>query len=189
MENYTSIDNFISNSFINSEGFLKPSRFKVDFTFPSEFSPFDGTQQNVLKLMLQNNIISASLPNFGVSDSAKPQFRTLFTSRIKDNITMTFYESADLKIKTYIWAWINAIVQNDNSNEKQNDWQREYYDNIIASVNVHTIKGDDNNSIFFDRFTEIYPITAGNITYDQTDENNFGKITVTFKYRYHYIKN
>lgn len=177
----TSIDDFISNSFLNSEGFLKPSRFEIEFDRLPEFLGNTAEINNIMKF----NIVSVGLPPFSIQEADNNPLRHRIVMRNTDNISMQFFESKDISIKDLMFNWIDEMVRHRSNID---NFQRRYFDDITASLRVYPLKPDGTRTARYDRFLDVFPVSAGQIQYDIGDENNIGKIDITFKYRFHMIE-
>ncbi len=178
---FTTIDHFLSNSFLKEpEGFLRPSRFKIEFTnwmsndvIPAEF-----------KDVMSNNLVSMTIPGFSISDDNSSPLRHSITTRDTGDITMVFWESSTFGIRQNIFKWMDSIVQHKNDVENQH---RAYINDIVVNLKVYPLTNSGETGKICDEFLDVFPINAGDITYDYSDDNQIAQTTVQWRYRYHNI--
>ena len=178
---FTSIDHFISNSFLKEpEGFLRPSRFKISFTnwLRNDLIPVE------FKDIMSNNLVSIAVPGFSVSDDDSTPLRHAITSRDVGDITMVFWESSKFDIRRNIWKWIDTIVQHKNDINNQ---YIAYFDEIVVNLKVYPLTNAGELGSICDEFLDVFPLNAGDINYDYSDDNQIAQTTVQWRYRYHNI--
>lgn len=195
---FTSIDYFLHNSFLGKKapnggekGFLRQDRFKVEFELPTVVATsdhgnevFPGYSSTDIAQFLSDNIITIEAPSFTLAEEETP-LRHNITRRTTDVFTVTFFEDPTLSVKNVMWNWIDKIVRQKADND---NFERHYLDEIIGKIKIKPIKYDGNTSNRYDVLDYVFPRATSPITYDIGQENEVGKISVTFKYRFHYME-
>lgn len=184
---FTSIEWFINNSFMGrpsktgaSTGFLKTSRFKVEFLLP--FTPFTPQTRNEIQSFLQNNIYSISMPPVTVSTTVTPLRWQIGRRSEEETLTMTFFESPNLAVRNSMWTWIDKMVTRRTDT---NNWAREYLDDVKATITIRPVELDGKFSTRAAILTYAIPTGVQPIDFNISQgENEAGKTAVTFKYRF-----
>ena len=182
-ENSTiSIDSFVDNSFYHT-GFLRPDKFEFKINMPN-LRVFGSEQNNIVAEYLQENIKTFEIPGITVGESATP-LRHSINNRSVGAITATFYESRDMKVRNAIWKWIDSTVR---SQADDDNFLRNYLDDIKASINIFMINNNGVRLGLFHEFKDVFPTNVNGMTFDTTNDTSIGETTITFKYRFHVIK-
>ena len=176
-----SIDSFIDKSFFNT-GFLRPDRFDFKITLPNS-DIFGGENSFNIAEYLQENIKTFEIPSISVGESVSP-LRHSINDRSVGAITATFYESTDMKIRNSIWRWIDSIVR---SQADDDNFKRNYLDDIKASINVNLIDHNGNALGRKHEFLDVFPINVNGMTFDSTNDTSIGETSIVWKYRFHNI--
>lgn len=184
---FTSIDYFINNSFIGKPaksgfpGFLKTSRFGARFELPSVFGNESST--NVQEYMT-NNIASFEIPGFNLSEEETPLRHSLIRRSV-GTITAVFYEDPIISIENAIFKWMNTIITHNSDTD---NFQRQYLDDIKGTIRLFPLLLDGDVAPRNHLFSDVFPTSVSPVTFDISDENSVGRVTVTLKYRYHIIE-
>ncbi len=188
MANFTSIEHFIQNSFLSQGGFFKPSRFQVEF-IPTgaklgEFTDID------LFTWLKENIITASVPQFALNISETSYRMSVNGRNPEGELSMSFYESFDLRIRRNIHQWISNTVEKQGIDH---NFKRLYVDDVKCDIKVYPLGGDGNKikmgngDEVFDYFQTAIPTSVSGLNYNIATENEAGTTTINFKYHYHSV--
>jgi len=185
---YTSIDYFVQNSFLgksapnDTKGFLKPSRFGVKFTLPNGVD-FDANKTTI-EDFLTDNIESIDIPSINLTEQ-QVALRHQLTDRTTQEITAVFFESPGMSIKHAMWKWINTAIERESDS---NNFSRKYLDEIRGQLEIIPILRDGQIATRIHKFDYVFPIATNAFNFNIGTDNEVGKMTVRFKYRYHVIE-
>ncbi len=182
---FTSIKHFIENSFLK-DGFFRASRFKITFLESNVNSKVKVKGQLVAENYfdwLQNNIVSVAIPSVGLTVT-ESQYKLSIDGRAAGGeITMTFYERADLAIRRYTHNWISSTVERQGAGV---DFKRRYLDDVCVDLIVAPL--DRNGNVYEDniqdKFVKVIPTSVSGINYNISAENEAGTVNINFKYMY-----
>lgn len=207
---FTSVEWFINNSFMGAPsragvglGFLKTSRFKVDFILPTiavgaATRPQPGILRGVNKYgnrssvisptrpeiesFLENNIYSITMPPITVTTEVTPLRWKIGRRSEEESCVITFFESPNMAIRNTMWTWIDRMVTRRTDT---NNWAREYLDDVKATITIRPIELDGNPAERAAVLTYAIPTSVQGIDFNISQgENEPGKTSVTFKYRF-----
>ena len=111
--------------------------------------------------------------------------RHAIDNRGSGDLTATFFESQGMAITTAMYNWINAIATYKSDTD---NFRRAYLDDIKAEIRIFPIQNDGEIAPRFHRFTDVFPISSGPTNFDFQADNEIGKLSVRFKYRYHLLE-
>lgn len=184
---YTSIDYFVQNSFLgkappnDTQGFLKPSRFGIKFTLPNGI--FGANNKQIIEDFLTDNVESIDIPSITLTEN-QVALRHQLTDRTTQDITAVFFESPGMSIKHAMWTWINTAIQRDSDIA---NFSRKYLDEISGQLEIIPILRDGEIATRTHKFDYVFPISTNPFQFNIGTDNEIGKMTVRFKYRYHTI--
>lgn len=180
-EDFVSVDTFIARSFITTSkrGLLRSNRFVIEFHTPKAFSP-----SGIKVGELMYNALAVACPNISVETGGmeiNSWMQWYYKTRNDTDLSVTFLESADLKVRKFFESWINYGY--DNRARK-----RRYIDEIVAPYfKVWPLDANGQRSTC-DVFTEVFPYEVNGLEYNVSDENNILKTEVKLKFKLHYIE-
>lgn len=177
MTNYTNIDYFIQNSFLNTPGLLRPSRFKLTWITPPNIGAVNIT-------LLENNVYEVTTPGISIETSYLPINRINVGRRREETIKMSFYESQNLDIKRQIYEWISFMV---DLRDDENNFIRHYCDDFYSKFKVSPITNAGQTPLS-EVFVDAFPVSVSETVFDVGKDEEFGSVSVTFAYRYHTIE-
>lgn len=111
--------------------------------------------------------------------------RYYFKTRSYDDVMISFYESSDLKLRTFFYEWMYFAVGIDNVNGGVN---RKYLNTVIAPDLIVAPLDAKGKAHKGDHFRNIFPTKIQDINYNYASANEIVKTTVTFKYMFHDIE-
>lgn len=182
-ENYGQIKSFVTNSYYRT-GFLKLSDFEIEFNdYNSVVNTFNLTSDIFTKML--HNIKSIEVPGFTIETDEMP-YRQRLVKRTLGDITTVFYDSSDSEIRRNVYKWINGIIEDDSD---INTYKRKYFDDCVVNLSVKQIlpSGLLSSNSQWEYFKDVYPISVGALSLDQTTENDAGVVTIQWKYKHHSI--
>jgi len=194
-DSFSTLNYFTEESFFgpNSSGFARTNRFKLEIISTGNVNTKLNNAGPGFK-MLQNNIISANLPSFGLTDQATPFSHIVTRKTESQNVSLKFWESNNLEIKIFIQQWMK-LFKNDFKNQSSgNAWYgyqtNNFFDDCVATMKIsHMPYGSDqSDKMTTDYFYKVFPITCGNINYNVSQDNQLAEIDVTFKYVFHDVE-
>ncbi len=144
----------------------------------------DIIKEQFTVLDMTNNLVSVSVPGFSLSDDNSTPLRHMITARETGDITMVVWESTNFDIRKNIFRWMDAIIQHKNDVDNQ---VRAYFSDIVVNLKVYPLTNAGELGTICDEFLDVFPINAGDITYDYSDDNQLAQTTVQWRYRYHNI--
>lgn len=177
----------------NKGGIARTNRFNVIMTPPTQ------SLLNINKEVLVGQLLSGDVPSVKslISDprdisllcqSVSIPSRNISTldyvsnaqsnkfpyTHIDEDIEMTFILTNDYYIKSLFDGWLSSIIDVDNySIGYKNDYST---DVIIQQLNI------DNIPVYGVKLEKAFPIGISAIELDNTTENDFAKVTVSFAY-------
>lgn len=199
-------DFFLKNSILEKENIFLTNFFLVDFELPKDDKDIKhkiGTQANKMglgfgdlsvKRNLSFNVSKVSMPGHNISlkrvDNTGPQ-RFIYSKKEYQDLSISFIETADLKIKNFFKYWISRGFDDITG-------QRRFFpDDISAKIIVYPLL-PNGSKIFVNKegeegfynceiFCKCLPYEVADYEYDVTDSDSTLKLTeVKFAYRYHF---
>lgn len=180
------IQNFLNNSLLsNEQGILRANRFVciIDLPLIDKASATYNSIKNSELLMW--HCFSANCPDYAIdieSTEVNSWNRLYFKSRTDQDLELTFFETADLKLRSFFAAWIDEGYNNVTMS-------RRYIKEIEAkSLKIIPINGN-SIGVKSDIFWDVVPSSVNSLDFDVSAENSYLKTSVKFKYRFHTIDN
>lgn len=180
-DEFVNIDTFIARSFIGTskKGLLRSNRFLVELHTPKGFSPKGVGVTDLSFNAMQVGCPTISVETGGMEINSWMQW--YYKTRNDSDLSITFLETPDLKVRSFFESWINYGY--DNAKRK-----RRYIDEIVAAYfKVWPLDAMGNRSKC-DVFTEVFPFEVNSLEYNVGDENNILKTEVKFKFKLHYLE-
>lgn len=181
-DNFVSTHNFFHNSVLYDEkentcGLLRLNRF---------IGVIDGGVEYKYEKMLTWNLFQINCPSIRVeTDSREVDAipRYCVKSWAYDDLTVSYLETADLKIKKIFVKWMNRVLDTTT-------FAREYYNNVKAhTFKIYAIKSNGDISDTYEVFYNLIPVEISSVDYDVSDEGTSVALTkIKFKYIKHELK-
>lgn len=178
--NFDLKDSFISNSILGSSSLLRLNRFYGNIECPILFS------NDMLKYSdLSWNMFQVNCPAMKLGIETK-EIDTIPRYFIKnwelEDLTISFIESADLKILSFFYEWMRILGLDSIT------YNRNYFNDIVSpSFKIYPL---DNNNIgkVFHEFREVMPFSISNYDFNLSGtDDDVVMTTISFKYRTHSI--
>lgn len=163
------IQEFISQ--VKSGGLARTNRYAVIFTPPTGVSP-----ASLQKVMLFCDQVQLPGCNFStVQNRAFGEFREVPYERLYDNITMSFYVDAEMKVKGLFDNWQNVI-----SNPLTRTYN--YYNRYITNMTIE-VQDLNDKTRYEVTLWECYPKSIGSIQLDYNNKDVM-KLSVGMQYKF-----
>lgn len=158
------LQDFIAET--RKHGFMRTARYSVIFP--------QNSIGSLLKLYCEEVQLPAlnynTVPNLAYGETREVPYQKLY-----DNITITFFVDANMKIKKFFDSWL-ASVQNPNTRTFN------YYNSYIRNVEIK-VEDLDDSSPYSVVLHECYPKAISPITMAYASRELM-KLNVTFAYKY-----
>lgn len=189
-----SIQNFINHSILNDEkisnGILRLNRFIGVMHGVKDFKKMDSTANNEISKpglgtdFLSWNIFKIDCPSLHIDiDTREVDMipRHYHKNWTYDDLSVSFIESSDLKIRHFFFEWMNIIL-----NAK--DYNRQYYNSIMADdFRIYPINFQ-GQAERYEIFRQVTPFDVNSINFDVSDSGDQVALTIVkFKYIGHEI--
>lgn len=186
-----SIDN-LKSIIVKKGGLAKANRFLVIFTPPTQpllnlsLSNVVGSLargNNPLKKMISNPrdiaflCESASLPGRQITTSdftAQKQTIKIPNGFIEEDVSMSFILTNDFFMKEVFDRWLSSIVDTQT-------YTLGYKSDYQCDITIQALDAEDKPTYTI-TLINAYPITVGSVELDNSAENTYLKIPVTFAY-------
>jgi hypothetical protein len=169
------IDNFISNSGLNSQyGLLRPNRFICKI----------GTATRTIPKDMQWDVLEFQCPGISLSlgeSEVDAHMHYYLKTRSDTELSIVFLETADLKIRKF---WHDFMKDGfDHENQKRN-----YIEKIsIRDMKIIPIDSKGYGK-YCDYFDKVFPFEISELQYNMESEDSILKTTVKFKYSFHKVQ-
>lgn len=182
-EHYANTHEFFNNSLLYDEksnhcGLLRLNRF---------IGVIDGGVENKYEKMLTWNLFQINCPSFRLETESReidaiPRYCA--KSWAYDDLTVSYLETANLKIKNIFARWMNRVLNHQT-------FARAYYDDVKANTfKIYALRSDGKLSSTVEIFYNLIPIEISSVDYDVSDEGTNVVLTkVKFKYVGHELTN
>jgi len=180
VRHFLDINKFLQNSVIGTAtntSVLRQNRFMCLLNSPP------GMAELAKNGWLEWNVLSVDCPNISVSTEfveVNSHIHYYLKSREDSDLSITFYEDANLSLRNFFYTWINKGFDHINMN-------REYIDTVCAEDMIVMPLNQEGKSKMCDRFLKVFPYEINSLDSDVSSEDAMLKTVVIFKYRFHTV--
>jgi hypothetical protein len=136
---------------------------------------------------LEMQVIAVDCPSFSfdlTTQDLNGYMRFVAKARNDNDITMTFLDSCDLKIRRYFYRWMQLAAEINESGSK-----RKYMSEICAKSFIIAPLNNRGEASYGDIFKYVMPTQIQDITYNYQQAGEVVKTIVNFKFMLHNMCN
>jgi len=168
------LDNFKSTVF--NTGLARTNRFEVIITPPAALQTSTETSR-LISLLAE----STNFPPINVSVTSQRIFgpsyqRPKFIEFGGDSIIINFLVDTDMRVKRFFEDWIETIIEPET-------YLIGYQDEYASTLTIHQLDEEENTVYTIDIF-EVFPRSLNIMDLNNTNQNSFHRLAVSFAYRY-----
>nr|DAS94018.1 MAG TPA: Baseplate wedge protein [Caudoviricetes sp.] len=173
---------------VNDSGFLKPSRYIIEFEKPKALANAERNANNNSSSGANFNMDAkkvgvlchtVSMPQKSIMSYEQKQRGTIYKAPYTvsfDPLMCMFYCDGDMEARRFFENWASLVINADSNVVA-------YYDDIIANIWV-SILDNENNVRYRVRYKEVYPLSVSPLELSYTMQNTVLNCTVNFSYKY-----